>query len=108
MYIDHICIGGAEMGTDIIASASGVVKETGFDAKRGYYLVLQRENDMELRYWHCEQVLVEAGDRVAVYDKIATLGQTGDATGPCLSFAVYRNGEAVDPMLYFSNIMIND
>ena len=108
MYIDHICIGGAEMGTDIIASASGVVKETGFDAKQGYYIVLQCENDTELHYGHCEKVLVEAGDRVAVYDKIATLGQTGDATGPCLSFAIYQNGEAVDPMLYFSNIMIND
>ena len=83
-------------------------KEIGFDAKMGYYIVLQCENDTELHYGHCEKVLVEAGDRVAVYDKIATLGQTGDATGPCLSFAVYRNGEAVDPMLYFSNIMIKD
>ena len=95
MYIDHICIGGAELGTDIIAAASGVVKETGFDAKQGYYLILQCEDDTELHYGHCEQVLVEAGDRVDVYDKIATLGQTGDVTGPCLSFAVYQNGEPV-------------
>jgi len=41
-----------------------------------------------LRYWHCEEVLVTEGEHVDVYDKIATVGQTGDATGPCLSIAM--------------------
>ena len=108
MKIDYICIGGVETGTDIIASASGIVKETGFDAKRGYYLVLQCENAIELHYGHCEKVLVQEADRVNVYDKIATLGQSGDATGPCLSFAVYQGGEAVDPMQYMSNVVVNE
>ncbi|MBQ2837271.1 MAG: peptidoglycan DD-metalloendopeptidase family protein, partial [Peptococcaceae bacterium] len=93
MMIDHICIGGAEKGTDIIASASGVVKEAGYDARNGYYLILQCADDMELHYRHCETLLVTEGTQVQVYDKIATLGQTGDVTGPCLSFAVYQNGE---------------
>lgn len=93
MMIDHICIGGAEKGTDIIASASGVVKEAGYDARNGYYLILQCADDMELHYRHCETLLVTEGEQVQVYDKIATLGQTGDVTGPCLSFAVYQNGE---------------
>ena len=93
MMIDHICIGGAEKGTDIIASASGVVKEAGYDARNGYYLILQCADDMELHYRHCETLLVTEGTQVQVYDKIATLGQTGDVTGPCLSFTVYQNGE---------------
>ena len=93
MKIDHVCIGGVEQGTDIIAAASGVVKEAGFDAKRGNYLIVQCEDNLETHYWHCERLLVEEGERVAVYDKIATMGKTGDATGPCLSFAVYQDGE---------------
>ncbi|MBO4948165.1 MAG: M23 family metallopeptidase, partial [Peptococcaceae bacterium] len=54
---------------------------------------LQCADDMELHYRHCETLLVTEGTQVQVYDKIATLGQTGDVTGPCLSFAVYQNGE---------------
>jgi len=98
MKIDHICIGGVENGSDIIAAASGIVKEAGYDAKRGNYLIVECADGLETHYWHCERLLVKEGDDVSVYDTIAALGQTGDATGPCLSFAVYQNGEACDPM----------
>lgn len=98
MTIDHICIGGVEKGTDIIAAASGSVKEVGFDSKRGNYLIVQCGDNLETQYWHCDEVLAAEGDKVSVGQKIAMLGQTGDATGPCLSFAVYQNGEACDPM----------
>ena len=108
MKVEHICIGGVEKGTDIIASGSGVVKETGFDTVLGNYVVLQYEKNVMLRYWHCEEVLVTEGKHVDVYDKIATVGQTGDATGPCLSIAMYQNGEAVDPMLYMDNAVMKE
>lgn len=100
MQIDHICIGGVEKGTAVAAAADGVVKEAGFDANKGNYLILQCGNDMELHYRHCETLLAAEGDTVAAGEQIATLGQTGAVTGPCLSFAVYLAGEAVDPMLY--------
>lgn len=102
MEIDHICI-GAENGADIIAAASGVVTDAGFDGVQGNYLVVQCAEEMELRYWHCETLLASVGDRVAIGDVIATLGQTGNATGPCLSFAVYQNGVACDPMEWLKN-----
>ena len=107
-YIDHICIGGVEEGADIVASTSGVVKEIGFDTVLGNYIVLQCENDMMLRYGHCEEVLVTEGEHVDVYDKIATLGQTGTVAGPCLSLAVYQNDKAVDPMLYMGNVVMKE
>ena len=57
---------------------------------------------MRTRYWHCEALQVKEGQFVSASQQIATLGQTGDATGPCLSFAVYQNGVACDPMEWFT------
>lgn len=107
IQIDHICIGGVKKGSNIIAATNGVVKETGYDTRLGNYIVLQCENDVILHYWHCEDVLVTEGTDVNVCDIIATLGQTGDATGPCLSFAMYQNEKAVDPLLYMDKTVIN-
>ena len=98
LEIDHICIGGVEKGADIVVAMSGEVKEAGFDVQKGYYLLVSHENNLETQYWHCDELLVEVGEYVTAGAKIATLGQTGDATGPCLSFAVYRDGVAYDPM----------
>ncbi len=99
MTIDHISIGGAEAeGSDIIAAAAGIVKEAGYDTQRGNYLIIEHDNGLETQSWHCEKLLVEEGDTVSAYQTIATLGRTGDATGPCLSFAVYQDGTATDPM----------
>ena len=101
MNIDHICIGEAEQGTAIVAAASGTVKEIGFDANRGHYLVIQHTDNVETQYWHCEKILIGMEAQVAKGEIIATLGQTGSVTGPCLGFAVYRNGEVTDPIMWF-------
>ncbi len=101
--IDHISVGSKDAeGSAVMAAASGIVKEAGYDVQKGYYLLIQHDNGLETCSWHCEQLLVEEGDTVSAYQQIATLGKTGDAAGPCLSFAVYQNGESVDPMKYFN------
>ena len=100
---DYICIGGQEAeGVAIMAAADGIVKEAGFDARQGHYLLVAHGDNLETRYWHCRELLVEPGDAVSAYQQIATLGKTGAATGPCLSFAVYQDGEACDPMAWFA------
>ncbi len=98
IYSDHISIGGVDKGTELMAATSGIIKEMGFDAEQGNYLILAHEDGVDVHYWHCQELLVSEGEIVSVGQVIATLGQTGDATGPCLSFAAYKDGEAVDPM----------
>lgn len=100
--VEYISIGGVGRGTDLVASASGVVKEIGFDATRGNYVILQCDNGLELHYLHCETLLVKTGDSITALQTIATLGQSGSATGPCLSFAVYQEGEARNPLDYLN------
>ena len=72
----------AEAGTAVTAAAGGTVKETGFDADRGNYLILDHGNGMETVYAHCLSLAVEAEDVVEADEEIAAVGSTGKSTGP--------------------------
>lgn len=79
----------APEGADILAAADGTASMTGFDAVNGNYVVLWHVQSGQMTYYtHCKTVEVEKGQQVARGEKIATVGKTGAATGPCLHFAV--------------------
>lgn len=58
----------------------------------------------ELRtvYAHCNELLVKEGDTVEQGQKIATVGETGNATGPHLHFEVRINDTPIDPLTIMS------
>lgn len=94
-------IGGMEQGTPIYAAAAGTVKSAGFDASHGNYVRLDHGEGLETFYAHCRSVEVEAGENVALGQTIATVGSTGNSTGPHLHFEVLLNGEAQNPELFY-------
>lgn len=88
----------AQKGADVVAAAEGTVYATGFDAENGNYVVLWHGDSGQMTYYaHCQDILVSQGDAVAAGEKIATVGQTGRATGACLHFAVSYEGEWQEP-----------
>lgn len=89
-------------GSIILAAAGGTVAETGYNASEGNYLVLDHGNGLETFYAHCRDFTVEAGDAVQAGGMIGAVGSTGMSTGPHLHFEVRQNGEAQDPLGYFS------
>ena len=91
----------AEQETPITAAASGTVTETGFDAERGNYLVLDHGDGLTTLYGQCQEVLTEVGDAVEAGETVALVGTTGKATGPHLHFEVRQDGEAQNPVAYF-------
>lgn len=97
IFSDHINIAG-EQGDKVYTVADGTVVETGFDSTIGNYIVLNVENDTAVKYGHLEKVSVKEGDEVKVGEKIGKLGKSGMATGPNLYFAVYVEGESVNPL----------
>ena len=66
--------------------------ETGFDTVYGNYVIMDFGNGVTVKYGHLKKILVESGDNLSSGKKIAILGQSGMATGPNLSFAVYADG----------------
>ena len=88
----------AKEGTDILAAADGTVFMRGFDAVNGNYVVLWHGQSGQMTYYaHCKTVEVKKGQQVAQGEKIATVGQTGQATGPCLHFAISSEDNWEEP-----------
>lgn len=90
----------AAEGTDIWAAADGVVYETGFSAEYGNYVVLLHINGDMTYYCHCQGVTVKKDNQVKRGDKIATVGSSGQSTGPHLHFALSQDGQFVNPENY--------
>lgn len=88
----------ADEGADILAAADGKVFVTGFDTVNGNYVVLWHGQSGQMTYYaHCKTVEASQGQEVSQGEKIATVGQTGQATGPCLHFAISSEGNWEKP-----------
>jgi len=101
-------IGNAGIGgANIYAMQSGVVLVAYNDGGRhggyGNYVVIDHGGGVSTLYAHSRTgtVRVQVGDTVSQGDLIASVGQTGWATGDHLHFEVRIDGKAVDPMQYF-------
>ena len=97
-YSDHINIAGTA-GEAVYAVADGVVVETAYESVYGNSIVADLGNGIVVKYGHLQEVTVSEGDKIQQGQIIATLGQTGMATGPNLSFAVTVHGEEVNPLM---------
>lgn len=101
-FRDHIDIAGNGVeGAAVYAALSGTVSKAEFDDEQGNYIVISHDNGIETIYRHLDELKVSAGDTVASGDTIGTVGSTGKVTGVCLTFAVYVDGTAVNPLDYF-------
>ena len=89
-------------GMKIAAAEAGSVVETGFDPQRGNYLIVDHGDGLTTLYAHCQAVLVNQGDTVEKDQEIALMGSTGMSTGPHLHFEVRQDGEAQNPVAFFT------
>ncbi|MGI9257782.1 MAG: M23 family metallopeptidase [Gammaproteobacteria bacterium] len=89
-------------GTDVMAVASGVVIWSGDRYGYGEMVEINHGNGHVTRYAHNSENLVVVGDTVKRGEVIASMGDTGRATGPNLHFEVLRNGRVVDPLTYIN------
>jgi murein DD-endopeptidase MepM/ murein hydrolase activator NlpD len=63
-------------------------------------VVIDHGYGIQTRYAHNTSLLVHTGDWVEVGEVIATVGSTGQSTGPHLHFELLIDGQAVDPLDY--------
>ena len=91
----------AEEGTPIKASDSGKVIYSGYKGSYGNLVIIEHNNGTQTYYAHCSELKISMGENVNVGDIIATVGATGNATGPNLHFELRINGNPVNPIPYF-------
>ena len=88
------------VGTPIKAAASGTVTFSGWKGSYGYLLVITHSNGVQTYYGHCQKLYASAGQTVTQGETIATVGSTGNSTGPHLHFEIRVNGVAYNPQNY--------
>ena len=83
-------------GSEIISATNGTVILAEEQKAYGKVLKIQNSNLVVL-YAHCNELLVDVGDKISIKQKIATVGSTGNSTGPHLHFELIYHGRYVNP-----------
>ncbi len=87
-------------GTNIYATADGVVSHAGWQSGFGKLVKIKHEFGIETFYAHNTTLRVKVGQRVSRGDHIADMGATGRTTGTHLHYEVRVDGTPVNPMIY--------
>lgn len=91
----------AQSGTTIVAAASGTVTSSGWsNTGYGNFVLISHGNGVQTLYGHCSKLYVSAGQYVEQGQAIATVGSTGNSTGPHLHLEIRVNGTRVNPQYY--------
>jgi murein DD-endopeptidase MepM/ murein hydrolase activator NlpD len=90
----------AEMGTPVVAAASGTVIIAGCQNGYGNVVYIDHGNGLSTRYGHLSQIDVSIGQRIARGEVLGRVGSTGRSTGPHLHYEVRINNQPVNPRPY--------
>ena len=89
-----------KIGAPIYAAADGVVIYSDRLGGYGLIIIVKHEGELKTIYAHNRENLVRKGETVQQGQKIAELGNSGNATGPHLHFEIRCGQDAVDPVPY--------
>lgn len=95
----------AAMGTDVFATAAGVVSYVGNEPKGcGTYVKILHASNYATTYCHLSRALVSKGDKVEAGCRIGLSGNTGASSAPHLHYAITPdaakgNKVAIDPTI---------
>lgn len=84
------------------ASADGKILVTGSRKDIGSYTVLDHGDGWQSHYYHDDvPSLFQDNDPIKSGQTIGGMGQSGKATGPHLHFEIRKDGESIDPAVFF-------
>ncbi len=89
-----------DSGTPVVASASGIVIQSGWNNSYGISVYIEHENGTVTRYAHLSEAGVSVGQVVEQNQIIGLSGSTGRSTGPHLHFEIRVNEQPVNPSNY--------
>lgn len=90
----------APTGTEVVAPADGTVRLAYDDMfYSGGTLIIDHGYGVSSTFIHLNSIDVENGQKVKQGDKIATIGETGRATGPHLDWRINWYSSRLDPQL---------
>ncbi|MFR9727593.1 M23 family metallopeptidase [Saccharopolyspora sp. MS10] len=86
------------IGTPIVSVAKGEVINAGPASGFGQWVRVQHDDGTITVYGHVNTIDVSVGQQVDAGEKIATIGNKGQSTGPHLHFEVIQSGSKINPL----------
>lgn len=96
----------AATGTQVHATADGIVKTAGWLGGYGKLVVVDHGHGLETYYGHLSRVNVIVGQEVRAGQTIGASGSTGRSTAPHLHYEVRSGGVPQNPSSYLSKSLI--
>ena len=84
-------------GSDVKATANGIVKLENYDRGNGRYVLVDHGNGFITKYAHLKKNLVKKGDTVERGQVIGLVGNTGRSTGPHVHYEIHYDNKIVNP-----------
>lgn len=98
----------APIGTEIRSAASGTVINAGPANGYGLWVQILHDDGTVATYGHIDSYSVAKGQTVAAGDRIATVGNRGQSTGPHLHFEVWDpSASKIDPIAWLQTRGVN-
>ncbi len=82
----------------VVSTSPGVVSFAGTRSGYGNCVEIDHGHGFKTRYGHLRDIQVQRGDRVAIGQRIGSMGSTGRSTATHLHYEVWFRGRAVDPV----------
>ena len=87
-----------DSGTYVMSARAGRVIWAGWRGGYGYAVMLDHGGGYVSLYGHLDDYFVEKGQYVRAGQRIASMGSTGNSTGPHLHFEIQKDGQPVNPV----------
>jgi murein DD-endopeptidase MepM/ murein hydrolase activator NlpD len=84
-------------GSDVKATANGIVKIENYDRANGRYILVDHGNGFVTKYAHLKKSFIKTGDSVARGQVIGLVGSTGRSTGPHVHYEIHYDDKIVNP-----------
>ncbi|RMF09388.1 MAG: M23 family metallopeptidase [Candidatus Neomarinimicrobiota bacterium] len=95
-------------GDPVVAAASGYVIFSGWTYDLGNMVILYHGNGYFTRYGHFQRNLVSDRDYVHRGEVIGLAGNSGISSGTHLHFEIWKDGQSLDPFIFFPEYALQD
>lgn len=82
----------------VVTTSPGTVAFAGVKQGYGYTVEIDHGHGFKTRYAHLRDIQVSIGERVAIGQRIGSMGSTGRSTGTHLHYEVWFRGKLYDPV----------
>ena len=96
----------AEVGTDVIATADGIVSSSRYYGSFGNYIEIDHGNGFATYYGHLSKRAVKKGDYIERGQYIGKVGNTGRSTAPHLHYEIRYNNKKLDPTNFYFDLSL--